>query len=352
MRVCPQGRLDLRITLAMSAQSLPSGGILVIQPLPGIGDMVWHLPIIHSIAAASPEGCVTVLTKPRSQADRLLKADPAVHKVLWLERNPGRHDSIAGIGRLARFLRRQRFRQVWVLHGSPRYAFICWLAGIPERIGYGRGLQQCFLNHPVRLPPAETRGHPVDLATRLLQFSHISPVEEEPQLVIDPVAQQAVVARYQELPQPWIALGIGSSEPYKQWGEANFIQLAEYLGKRTGSVFIVGGAEEQAMGQRIGAQAKVLGVSIGETLALPIEEVIGLLAICVAYVGNDTGALNMAAAVGTPAWGLFGASPPLRHSRHIRCLVPPEGSSGMEAITLTSVVAELQRSGVLDGCPA
>ncbi|MGR6034170.1 MAG: glycosyltransferase family 9 protein [Candidatus Nitrosoglobus sp.] len=334
----------------MNAQPLPFGGILIIQPLPGIGDMIWHLPIIHAIAAASPEGHVTVLTKPRSQADHLLKADHSIHQVLWLERNPGQHDGLLGIGRLARLLRQQHFRQVWILHGSPRYALACWLAGIPERIGYGRGLQKYFLNHPVKLPSAETHGHPLALTARLLKLSHIPPVEEEPQLAIDPAAQQAVIARYQRFPQPWIAMGIGSSELYKQWGESNFIQLVERLRKDMGSVLVIGGAEEQAMGQRICAQVNKLGVPVGEALALPLEQIAALLAMCTAYIGNDTGVLNMAAAVRTPAWGLFGASPPLRHSRYIHCLTPPRGSIGMGAITPEYVVAELHSSEVWHGC--
>lgn len=333
----------------MGARSPAASGILVIQPLPGIGDMIWHLPILHAIAAASPEGRVAVLTKPRSQADRLLKADPSIHQVLWLERNPGRHDGVLGIGRLARLLRQQCFRQVWILHGSPRYALTCWLAGIPERIGYGRGLQRYFLNHPVKLPPAQTRGHPIELAARLLQRSRIPPVEEEPQLVLDPAARQAVAARYQGLPPPWLALGIGSSEPYKQWGEANFIQLVEYLRPHLGSVLVIGGAAEQAMGQRIGAQLRQWGIPAGEALALPLEETAALLALCTVYVGNDTGVLNMAAAVGTTAWGIFGASPPLHHSRHIRSVLPPQGGTGMQAITPAYVAAEVRSSGVLHG---
>ncbi|WP_231910534.1 glycosyltransferase family 9 protein [Candidatus Nitrosoglobus terrae] len=326
------------------------GGILIIQPLPGIGDMVWHLPIIHAIAAHSPEGCVTVLTKPRSQADRLLKADPAIGQVLWLERNPGQHDGLLGIMRLVKLLRQQHFRQVWVLHGSSRYGFICWLAGIPERVGYGRGLQKYFLNHPIRLPPNETHGHPLDLMNRLLALSPISPVEKEPKLVIDPAAQRAVMTRYQRLPQPWIAIGIGSSEVYKQWGELNFIQLAHYLRKDAGTILIIGGSGEQAMGQRISTELNKAGIVTGEALGLSLEQVAALLALCAAYIGNDTGVLNMAAAVETPAWGLFGASPPLRHSQYIHCLIPPSGSSNMEGITPEYVITELHNSKIWRGC--
>ena len=55
----------------------PSGRTLIVQPLPGIGDMVWHLPHIHAIAATTVDGKVDLLTKPRSQADRLLGVDAA-----------------------------------------------------------------------------------------------------------------------------------------------------------------------------------------------------------------------------------------------------------------------------------
>jgi len=39
------------------------GGTLVIQPLPGVGDAVWHLPHLQSIAAQPKEKAVTLLTK-------------------------------------------------------------------------------------------------------------------------------------------------------------------------------------------------------------------------------------------------------------------------------------------------
>ena len=57
-------------------------GTVVIQPLPGIGDMVWHIPHIHDIARS--EGRVTLLTKRRSSAERLFAADPHVESILWL----------------------------------------------------------------------------------------------------------------------------------------------------------------------------------------------------------------------------------------------------------------------------
>ncbi|MGH8586376.1 MAG: glycosyltransferase family 9 protein, partial [Gammaproteobacteria bacterium] len=170
-------------------------GTVVIQPLPGIGDMVWHVAHIHNIARASKEGSVTLLAKRRSSADRLFAADPHVESILWLDRNPGRHDGHRGMQRLARDLRAGRFAEVWILHSSARYALAALLAGIPRRIGYGRGWQGFFLTHPVRLPKTERHGHPIAMADRLIDLTGIPRLETEPRLIMSGPAKANVARR-------------------------------------------------------------------------------------------------------------------------------------------------------------
>ncbi|HSA48241.1 MAG TPA: glycosyltransferase family 9 protein, partial [Candidatus Competibacteraceae bacterium] len=205
---------------------VPAGRTLIVQPLPGIGDMVWHLPHIHAIAATTVTGQVDILTKPRSQADRLLCADPSVDRILWVERELGRHAGIPGIFRLAALLRQGTYQRVWILHGSTRYALAAWLAGIPERIGYGVGGQAWLLNVPVRLPVGCRHAHPTVRADALLDLLQVPRTEPEPRLPVLAAAEQTVLERFADWPRPWIALGIGSSEPWKQWGAAHFAELA------------------------------------------------------------------------------------------------------------------------------
>ena len=323
----------------------PSGRTLIVQPLPGIGDMVWHLPHLHAIAATTNGGRVDLLTKPRSQADRLLRADPCVERILWLEREAGRHAGPRGLFRLAALLRREHYQRAWFLHGSARYVLAARLAGIPERIGYGIGLQSLLLNAPVRLPPhLRHAAHPILRADALLDILGIPRTEPEPRLAVDAAAEQAVVARFATWPAPWIALGIGSSEPWKQWGAARFVELALALhGRQAGSIFIIGGPAERALADDILAGVRTQGGAAADAVALPLEQTAALLAHCRIYVGNDTGVLNMAAALQTPAIGLFGGSEPLTHSRFIHAMMPPPGESGMTAITIPHVLEALAR---------
>ncbi|HMR03319.1 MAG TPA: glycosyltransferase family 9 protein, partial [Candidatus Competibacter phosphatis] len=229
-----------------------SGPTLIVQPLPGIGDMVWHLPHIHAIVATTIAGKVDILTKPRSQADSLLRADPQVGQILWLERESGRHAGLGGVLRLATALRQGGYQRVWILHGSARYALAAWLAGIPERLGYGVGLQSLLLTVPVRLPPERRHAHPILRADALLDALEIVRAEPEPRLALDAEADRAVAARFATWPTPWIALGVGSSEAWKQWGAARFAELTLALNqRRAGSIFIVGGSAERPLAEDI-----------------------------------------------------------------------------------------------------
>lgn len=322
---------------------------LVIQPLPGIGDMVWHLPHLHAIAATAPQGKVTVLTKPRSLANRLLLADDSVEEVLWLKRKPGEHDGVVGLFRLAAELRRRRFTSAWILHASARYAMATWLAGIPHRIGYGVGWQRVFLNESTPLPDKCRRDHPIDKATRLLRLCGLSHIEDEPRLAVSAAADADVRALYRDAALPWLALGLGSSEPFKQWGAANFAMLAQRLAAASaGTLFLIGGPGERAIADEtlalMGAPSRAHArLAVG----LPLEQTVALLARCRLYVGNDTGVLNIAAATGVDALGLFGSSPPLLHSRHIHALMPDDGrvpsinSRNMAGISVERVAREV-----------
>jgi heptosyltransferase-2 len=324
----------------------PSGRTLIVQPLPGIGDMVWHLPHLRAIAATAAGGRVDLLAKPRSRADRLLRAEPCVGRILWLEREPGRHAGPHGLLRLAALLRRERYQRAWFLHGSARYVLAARLAGIPERIGYGIGLQSFLLNAPVRLPPGLRHAHPILRADALLDLLGIPRADSEPRLTVDPNAQQAIVARFATWPTPWIALGIGSSEPWKQWGAARFAELALALHRwRIGSIFIVGGPAERALADQVLARVQAENGVVVDAVALPLEQTAALLARCRAYIGNDTGVLNMAAALQVPAVGLFGGSTPLTHSHFIHAITPSPGERGMAAITVTHVLETLARLG-------
>jgi heptosyltransferase II len=320
--------------------------VAVLQPLPGIGDMIWHLPHIRAIAAhvGSP---VTLIVKPRSAADQLFRAEQAVRDVMWLDRNPeqrrGRHDGPFGLGRFVRDLRARRFDVVYLLHHSQTLAGATMAARIQARFGYGFRLQRLALNRPPFLSASVLRLCPHEQATAWLAAAAIPLDDPEPCLAVDAQAGKKVAGWIGA--GPIVAIGIGSSEPYKQWGAERFAALAAGLiASGWPSIVLIGGNAELGLANdiiaRLGGQARFVRLAIGWDLC----ELAALFVGADFYVGNDTGVMNLAAAVGTSSYGLFGATPPLHHSGRIVPITPPNGidmENGMSRITTRTVLAAI-----------
>ena len=79
-----------------------------------------------------------------------------------------------------------------------------------------------------------------------------------------------------------------------------------------------------------------------------LAETAALLAEASFYVGNDTGVMNMAAAVGTRAYALFGTTPALHHSPHIVPIVSRRADRSMawRGFRWTPCLAIIERSRI------
>ena len=324
--------------------------IAVAQPLPGIGDMIWHLPHIRAIAAHAGTA-VTLITKPRSAADQLLEADPAVADVMWMDRNPenrpGRHDGVFGQVRFILDLRARGFDAVVVLHHSHTLAFAMMAAGIPRRFGYGYGLQRRFLNRPPFLPPDALPLHPFEQATSYLKLAGIPMPEAEPLLSVAPAARAGLAAKLAGRVLPYVTVGIGSSEPYKQWGAARFAELIAALAAQDWrTIVLVGGKAEAALADDILARLGQAAAAVVPAIGWSLPELAALFAEAAYYVGNDTGVMNMAAASGIQTYGLFGGTAPFGHASRIVPVLPPDGriskEDGMARIDVAQVLRAIE----------
>jgi heptosyltransferase-2 len=320
----------------------PELPLAVVQPLPGIGDMVWHVAHIRAIAAWAG-GPVTVITKPRSMADQLFVDEPAVRDVQWVDMNPsgrrGRHDGLLGFLHLVQLFRAGRYRSVIFLHHGRTLAMAAWLAGIPDRRGYGWGSQRPFLTHGPILPKAVAKRHQLKRATAWIEASGIPLASDEPRLIAAPSGGQAARQRA-GVPDRFLAMGIGSSEAQRNWGVEKFAALARLLlDAGWPAIILVGGPADAALAEAIrqhSGHAERIRVALG--WALP--EVMGLLAEAGFCVANNTGVMNIAAALGTRTYGVFGTTFPFDHASEIRRVMAPDIGidDGAGRVTLAMMV--------------
>jgi heptosyltransferase II len=313
----------------------------VIQVKQGIGDVIWHLPFIRAIAAKTPQGAVTFLTLPSTRAKELLAAEPGVGEVIYFEHQGSEFRRALNLAALTALLRAKKFQRVWILDRTLRPAIAARLAGIPERFGPGDGAQRFLLTNP----PIEAhhfRELVMDWMRLFVERMGVPVGSLEPDLKLPDGLLVQIGARFRT-PRPWIVLALGSSHPSKDWPDAHWTALIDTLRRRTpGTVFLIGGPDNTARAATLIARSA--GGPAINACDLSIVEAAALLRLADLFVGPDSGPMNLAAAGGTPAFGLFGVTPVLRYSRFIHAIEPEGGQSpeGMRRITPQQVLRRIE----------
>jgi len=321
----------------------------VIQTKTGIGDAIWHLPFIRAIAAATKEGSVAFMAPPSSHASELFVAEPAIARVIYFENQGSELTRGLQLWRLFRLLRAAKFETVWILDRSVRPAFAAFCAGVPHRIGLGLGSQKLYITNR-GIDPALRRAWVTTWLVELMKAMAVPFAGTEPQLRLPADIVARIGARFAQLPHPWIAAAFGGSHPSKEWPVEYWRTfLTELRAHTMGSVFLIGGPN--CVAQADDMVARTVGPApMINACALSLIEVAALLSQTDLFIGHDSGPLNIAAAVGIPAYGLFGSTHVLDYSRHIRPILPDDGRpyspDGMRRISpgaaFAAIAAELE----------
>lgn len=283
---------------------------------------MWHLPTIRAIAATTPEGQVVLVARPSSRASEVLAVEPSVARVLHAPHYKGKLKGVRETIDFYRLCKAEKPRAVWILEKIDRPAIAAFLAGVPERRGFGLGHgQEKFLTTGPFLPKSMRPAHRL---TKLAAFEEAHGLivdSREPDLKLDPQALEAVKAKYADRPGPWLTLGVGASEPARTWPAERFAETAARLSDLFGTVFWVGGPHEAD------AARAAIGDLPGNVVAcdLTLDRSAALIALSAGFLGNDSGALNVAASVGTPCVGLMGTAPVPAYSRWLSRLDGGEG---------------------------
>lgn len=310
----------------------------MIQVKPGIGDVIWHLPFIRAIAAPAPGGRVTFLAPPTSHAKELLAAEPAVAETVYFEHAGSELQRGINLLRLVALMRRGRFRTIWILDRTIRPALAALLAGIPQRIGLGLGAQSVFITNP-GIDRSHFHDQPIDWLAALMAAMKIPLASTEPELRLPEATLAAIDERFKSCARPWIALGIGASHPDKDWPDGHWAEFIALLRRRAGgTVFATGGPANFARAQTFIAGGP--GIPAVNACDLGLVEAAALLRRADLFVGPSSGPLNLAAAGGTAAFGLFGSTPVLTYSKFIHPIEPADGQTrdGMRRISPVQVI--------------
>ncbi len=309
---------------------------------------MWHLPFIRALANHRSNGTITLLARRTTHAQALLANDPCITRVDYVPYLSGPFRHLRELFVTMAVLRRLHAQSLWVLDKISRPAIAARLLGVHDVFGFGLGSQQRWV-HGATLAQDLRDAHQIDKLVAFFELHDIPVDSTEPGLVIDSSAINDQRIRFEEHPRPWVMLGVGARNHIRRWPHASYCQVIERF-DGAGTWFVLGGLDEiDIVDREIVARSTMPNVV--NISHLQIAQAAALASSCDLFVGNDSGPMNLAAAVGVPTIGLFGVTAALRYSKHIHPLSSPANDQRMSAITVDEVADLAMRLAVFDKPP-
>jgi heptosyltransferase II len=288
---------------------------ILIRATNWVGDAIMAVPALRAVRARFPEAEIAILARPYV-AD-VYRGQGIANQLIAYD-SQAKHSVIFGRERLVAELRTMRFDVALLLQNAFDAAWLTWRASIPERIGYARDGRGFLLTHPVPVPKSnEIPPHEKFYYLELLRRAGwIDALLDEPIITLSVSEQnrrsaaEFLVASGARPDSLRIAIGAGASYgSAKCWPPSRFAELANRLQAETDAdVILFGTASEAAVTRAISEELHRPPIDLTEKTA--IADLPPLLSHCHLFIGNDSGAMHIAAAVGLPVVAVFGPTDP------------------------------------------
>lgn len=277
--------------------------ILIIR-FSSLGDVILATSVIDASRRLWPEGEITFVTKVEYAP--VLEQNPQLTRCIPLgplERGLG------AIYRLGRALRSDGASLVLDLQGGFRGRLLAAAVGARERrrVSSRRLSRMLMVARPKRW--REALPHTVERYLECLSsWGGESPFSDGPRVWLTDIEKSQARSKLSVGSRQLVGLAPGAKWTAKRWPERKFAQLAQALAGEGVGVVVAGSEEERPLIERI---VRGAGRSdLVKALSGGLRELAAAFSACQAAVCNDSGLMHLAAAVGTPALGIFGPTAP------------------------------------------
>ncbi len=288
---------------------------ILIRATNWVGDAILAIPALRAIRKRWPDAKITILA--RAYVADIYRYQNLANNLLSYDAQ-GVHRGWRGRERLAQELRAKQFDLAILLQNAFDAAWLAWRARIPERVGYARDARSLLLTRAIRVPrPGEIPPHEqfyyLELLRRagwLAALPDNSDISFNCEVFNRREAEDSLLAAGARPSVLRIAIGAGASYgSAKCWPPERFAELANQLMSRFDvEVILFGTVAEESTSNAIAAGMRRAPVNLtGKT---SVADLPALLSRCHLFIGNDSGAMHVAAAVGLPVVAIFGPTDP------------------------------------------
>tara|TARA_B100001564_G_scaffold14192_1_gene11091 strand:- start:126 stop:1115 length:990 start_codon:yes stop_codon:yes gene_type:complete len=311
-----------------------------------LGDLIWQLPYIKAISDHHKQK-VDLIVREKTQAKNILQDLNHINLINYNNFRKGFFYWV-DVYKLIKIYLKNKYSHVYILDKVNKPAVAAKICGIKNIVGPGIGNQKKWLTVKNFLKQEDWNLSYSEQSQKILSINSISLKEVYPNISINTNRLKNDNSDLL-LPGKKISFGIDSFEDYKMWYEESFVKLAELLYQKNlfEQIYLICGQEKSYLAENIinlsdknyfiNCSNKNLG---GIVLALKNSDF---------FVGNNSGPLNLSAALGVKSFGLIANDPidELKYSK-IQIITPENydnlrdrNREGMKKLTVERVFKQI-----------
>ncbi len=295
---------------------IPHGGSVLVVILTHLGDALHILPMVNGLHAARPDLHIDLIVGPwcsflAAKTDAI--RDTLSYTPRYVSFNRGQRAGLRGLLSELSFLfhlRRKRYDVLISTSTTNLPELLLLQASAPKQwVGCSAPITDWYSEVPGYLSPYDSRAYEAERVCDLLKSIGI--IVQDRRLVF-PIPRDSLEWG-RSLRHKWthgstaslIALAPGAGWPGKQWPLERFAALAGVLRDRFNAVVVLLGApSERELTSVVAREAGGGVIDFGGQTSL--DQLAAVIACADLYIGNDSGPMHIAAALGTPSISLFG----------------------------------------------
>jgi ADP-heptose:LPS heptosyltransferase len=269
-----------------------------------IGDVVLTLPMVDVLRMNYPDAYIAMIV--REYTADLARNSDNIDEVILYDRN----GKLIPFFEILDIIRRRKFDIVFLAFPRMRLAILMWLAGIPNRVGTGYRLYSIFFNKRVFEHRKHAVKHELEYNLNLLKAFGCTTVKIEapwinvPRDTTEKVKQKLSGYGIDTSSDSLVIIHPGSGGSSCNWRIENFSRLGKLIsGISNTKIIITGGKGEEQLVRKLQNEIADNVVSIANEFSL--VEFVALAKLADLFIGNSTGPLHIAAAVGIPVIGFY-----------------------------------------------
>ena len=271
-----------------------------------LGDLIWQLPYIKAISHHHGEK-IDLILREKTQAKNILQDLNHINKIYYNEFRKGLFYWV-DVFKMTKIFKSEKYDFVYILDKVNKPAIAAKFAKIKNIIGPGLGNQKKWLTTENFLDQDDWKLSYTEQSQKLLKINSINLDDKFPKLEVD-------IERFKKdnsdilIPGKKIAFGVDSFEEYKMWYEEDFITLAELLFEKRlfDYIYLICGPDKSQISRKIiNDSNKKYFIDCSSK---DLQGVILAIKSSNFYIGNNSGPLNMSAALGVKTFGLIANDP-------------------------------------------